>query len=99
MDYLDKEPTINKLGKAITEMSSWNAAGSGGIPADLFHQCKSCLLIRTRVPDRIAMIIGDFAYLVLLANRLMILPRLQKLAESVYPSHNVDLDLNAPPLT
>ena len=44
MDDLDSEPTIEELSKAITEMASWKAPGSDGIPVDLLRQCKSCLL-------------------------------------------------------
>ena len=44
MDDLDSEPTIEELRTAITEMVSWKALGSGGKPADLFRQCKLCLL-------------------------------------------------------
>ena len=44
MDDLDIEPTVEELSKAITEMASWKAPCSDGIPADLFRQCKFCLL-------------------------------------------------------
>ena len=47
MDDLGTEPTIEELSKNITEMASRKAPGitkSDGIPADLFRQCKSCLL-------------------------------------------------------
>ena len=42
LDDLDTKPTVKELGKAITEMVSWKAPGSDGIPVDLFRQC--CLL-------------------------------------------------------
>ena len=42
MDKLNTKSTIEELSKAITEMASWKATGSDGIPANLFHQCKSC---------------------------------------------------------
>ena len=44
MNDLDTEPTIEDISKATIEMTSWKAPGSDGIPADLFRQCKSCLL-------------------------------------------------------
>ena len=44
MDDLDSEPTIEELGKAITEMAPGKAPDSDGIPPDLLRQCKTCLL-------------------------------------------------------
>ena len=44
MGDLDSEPTIEELSKSVNEMASWKAPYSGGIPVDLFRQCKSCLL-------------------------------------------------------
>ena len=44
MDDLDTEPTIEELSKTTTEMASWKASDSDGIPAGLFRQCKSNLL-------------------------------------------------------
>ena len=43
-DDLDTEQTIIELSKAKTEMSSWKAPDSDGIPTGLLCQCKSCLL-------------------------------------------------------
>ena len=45
MDDLETKPTVEELSKAITEMAFWKAPGSDGIPADLFRQCKSYLLL------------------------------------------------------
>ena len=44
MDVLATEPTIEELSKSITKMAYWKAPDSYGRPADLFRQCKSCLL-------------------------------------------------------
>ena len=44
MEYLDPEPTIEELNKAITEMAPWKTPCSDGILADLFLQYKSCLI-------------------------------------------------------
>ena len=44
MDDLDTEPNFEELSKAITEVASWKATDSDGIPAELFLQCMSCLL-------------------------------------------------------
>ena len=41
IDDLNSEPTLKELSKTITDMASWKAPGSDGIPAELFHQCKS----------------------------------------------------------
>ena len=47
MDDLDTKPTVKEICKAVTEKTSWKAAGTDGIPpADLFRPvCKSCLLL------------------------------------------------------
>ena len=44
MDNLDSGSTVEELSKGITETASWKAADSDCTPADLFRQCKSCLL-------------------------------------------------------
>ena len=43
MDDLDRQPTIEELSNAITEMTYWKASRSDGILANLLRQCKSCL--------------------------------------------------------
>ena len=115
MDDLDSEPTIEELSKAITEMASWKAPGSDGIPADLLRQCKSCLLpvlhdilVKCWREGKVPQDKRDAKIITLYKNKgarsdcnnhrgisllgitgkafaRVILPRLQKLAERVYP--------------
>ena len=44
MKDLNSERTIEEHSKDLTEMVAWQVPVSNGIPADLFHQYKSCLL-------------------------------------------------------
>ena len=45
IDDLNSEPTFQELSKAIAEMAFWKKIpGSDGILANLFCQCKPCLL-------------------------------------------------------